>query len=201
LPRNRTGSRGSRVPPALTVTVRPARGRTAGSGDPGTASWRPWTRARAASKIASGSGSLPGPESEPVSLPLAGSRTVTPLPRSVSTLAWVAACCHISVCMAGAKSTGPPAIRSVLVRRSPACPVAARASRSAVAGATTIKSASCPSRTWFTRWTSSKTLLLTGLPERASQVATPTNRVAASVGMTVTSWPASVKSRRSDATL
>lgn len=72
------------------------------------------------------------------------------------------------------------------MRRSPACPVAALARRSAVAGATTIRSASCPRRTWLTLSTSSKTLLLTGLPERASHVATPTNRVAASVGMTVT---------------
>ena len=159
-------------------------------------------RARAASKIASGSGSRPGPESDPVSRPLAGSSTVTPRLRRVSTLAWVAGCCHISVCMAGAISTGqPPAISRVLVRRSLAWPVAARASRSAVAGATTISSASWPRRTWLTVCTSSKTLLLTGCPDSASHVATPTKRVAASVGMTVTSWPASVKSRRSDATL
>ena len=42
------------------------------------------------------------------------------------------------------------------------------------------------------RGTSSKTPVCTGWPESASKVAAPTKRNAASVGMTRTSWPASV---------
>ena len=47
--------------------------------------------------------------------------TNAPLLRSVATLACVAGCSHISVCMAGANSTGHRAVSSVLVGvRSPA---------------------------------------------------------------------------------
>ena len=53
------------------------------------------------STISAGSGSRPAPESAPVSRPTAGSRTTTPRSRSVATLARVAGCSHISVCIAG----------------------------------------------------------------------------------------------------
>ena len=74
-PRNRTGSRGSRVPPALIVTVSPASGlwrrRKGRRPTPAAAASRDTAgapaRASAASKMASGSGSRPGPESDPVS--------------------------------------------------------------------------------------------------------------------------------------
>jgi len=197
LPRKRTGSRGSRVPPAVMVTVLPLSGPGADSGSAG----RRFTAAMAAAKMSSGSGRRPAPESLPVRRPMPGSITRVPRLRKVWTLARVAGCAHISVCMAGAKRTGPRAMSRVLVSRSLACPEAARASRSAVAGATTMRSASCPSRTWLTFSTSSKTELETGLPDNASQVATPTNRVEASVGITETLCPASVKRRSSDADL
>ena len=68
---------------------------------------------------------------------------------NVATLACVAGCSHISVCIAGAKTTGHRAVSnvavsSVAVNRSSARPATARASRSAVAGATTTRSASWP---------------------------------------------------------
>src|SRR5262249_28317089 len=45
------------------------------------------------------------------------------------------------------------------------------------------------------------TSVATGLPDSASKVAAPTNRSAASVGTTVTWWPASASSRTSSAAL
>ena len=135
----------------------------------------------------------PGPESVPVSRPWAGCNTVIPRLRKVSTLAWVAGLHHISVCIAGATTMGHVATRQELVNRSSARPWARRASRSAVAGAMTMRSASWPSRTCCTLSTSSKTSVLTGWCERASKVGAPTNLRAAGVGTTRTSTPASVK--------
>jgi hypothetical protein len=88
--------------------------------------------------------------------------------------------------MAGANSTGQRAVSRMAVSRSSARPVAARASRSAVAGATMTRSACWPSRTCGTSGTSSQTLVLTGWPERAAQVAAPTKRSASAVGTTLT---------------
>ncbi len=192
LPRKRTGSSGSRVPPAVTTTRRPVSA--------------PEARRRSSSrtqtaKRSSGSGRRPGPESRPVSRPVAGGTTCTPRSPSVATLAWVAGCSHISVCMAGAMTTGQRAVSRTLVSRSSAWPVAARASRSAVAGATTTRSASRPIRTCGTSVMPDHTSVWTGLPDRADQVASPTKWRAEAVGTTVTSWPASVSSRRSEQAL
>ena len=116
-------------------------------------------------------------------------------------MATVAGWCHISVCMAGARTTGHVAVSSTLPSRSGAIPAAVRASRSAVAGATTTRSARRPSRTWFTSSTASNVSVRTGRPERASHVAAPTNSRALAVGTTVTPWPASVIRRSSNAAL
>ena len=182
----RTGSRCSRVPPALTATRRPVRSRLAA---------RPAILGSARIELttansSAGSGSRPGPESGPVSRPESGSTTTAPRSRRTATLDWVAGCSHISVCMAGAKITGARAVSSTLVSRSSAWPVAARASRSAVAGATTTRSVSWPSLTCGTRCASSNTPVCTGRPDSAAQVAAPTNSSAAAVGTTVTSCPA-----------
>ena len=80
-------------------------------------------------------------------------------------------------------------------------PWVARASRSAVAGATMMQSASWPSRTCGTRCASCHTSVATGLPDSASQVAAPTNLRAAEVGTTVTSQPVSVRPRRTSQAL
>src|SRR5206468_639697 len=71
------------------------------------------SRLSAAAKIAAGSGSRPAPLSRPVRRPVAGGRTTAPRRRSSATLAWVAGCSHISVCMAGAYSTGQRAVSRV----------------------------------------------------------------------------------------
>ena len=71
-------------------------------------------------------------------------------------------------------------------------PATARAIRSAVAGATTTRSACWPKRTWGTSETSSNTPVCTGLPDSASKVAAPTNLSADSVGTTRTECPASL---------
>ena len=60
--------------------------------------------------ISSASGSRPAPLSAPVSRPDAGSRTMEPRRRSVATLSMVAGWNHISVCIAGANSTGHRAV-------------------------------------------------------------------------------------------
>ena len=112
--------------------------------------------------------------------------TMAPRRRSSATLAWVAGCSHISVCMAGAYSTGHRAVSKVAVSRSPAIPAAARASRSAVAGATRTRSAACPIRTCGTSDTPVHTSVVTGWPDSAAQVASPTNRSASGVGTTRT---------------
>ena len=100
--------------------------------------------------------------------------------------AWVAGCSHISVCIAGANTTGQRAVRSVLVSRSSARPWAALASRSAVAGATKTRSALWPRRTCGTSATPDQTSVVTGSPERAAQVGSPTKRNASRVGTTRT---------------
>jgi hypothetical protein len=151
--------------------------------------------------MSAGSGSRPLPVSAPVSRPTAGSMTSAPRLRSVSTLATVAGCSHISVCMAGTKMTGPRAVSSVDVSRSSARPAAARAMRSAVAGATSTRSACRPMRTCGTSCTSSKTSVCTGRPDNAAQVGSPTKRRADLVGTTVTPWPDSVSRRSTSAIL
>ncbi len=125
----------------------------------------------------------------------------TPRSLSVATFACVAGWSHISVCIAGAITTGHRAVSSTVVSRSFAWPVAARANRSAVAGATTTRSASWPIRTCGTDVMSDQTSVCTGLPDNADQVAAPTKFRAAAVGTTVTSCPASVSSRSSEQAL
>ena len=96
LPMKRTGSMGSRVPPAVTSTCSPAR------------SWRrPSERGRRAATMASGVGQAAGAARRPrPGGPTSGSTTCTPRRRSVATLSWTAGCSHISVCMAGQTTTG-----------------------------------------------------------------------------------------------
>ena len=192
-PMKRTGSHASRVPPALITMRWPARSFVMASPRRRTS--------RAAATIAGGSGSRPGPESAPVRRPTAGSNTRMPRSRRDCTLACVAGCCHISVCMAGAIMIGQVAVSRVLVRRSSASPWVALAMRSAVAGTTSTRSADLPSRTCGTACTPRHTVVETGLPDRAAHVASPTNFKADAVGTTVTSHPASVRPRKTSQAL
>ena len=208
LPRKRTGSSGSRVPPALTTRARPAR--SCGGRDPaaepaasaiGTASPAAPRIARAAETMRPGSGSRPAPESPPVKGPASGGMTLTPRRRSVATFSSVAGLVHIRVCMAGARTTGAVVIRMVAVSRSSARPVARRASRSADAGATTTSSAHSPISTCSTAAGSSKTPVLTGRPVTAARAGAPMKRSAASVATVRTSCPSRRSNRMTEGAL
>ena len=78
----RTGSMGSRVPPAVTSTFTPDRSCGSASAR-SSSSW-------ASVVISSGSGSRPAPVSAPVSRPDAGSSTMAPRRRKVATFSTVA---------------------------------------------------------------------------------------------------------------
>src|ERR1700722_6595269 len=93
--------------------------------------------------------------------------------------------------------TGQRAVSSVAVSRSFDMPAAARASRSAVAGATMTRSAVWPSFTCGTSATPVQTSVVTGSPDSASHVGAPTKRSASCVGITRTLWPLSLKRRSS----
>ena len=85
------------------------------------------------------------------------------------------------MCIAGAIATGQLAVRTVVVRRSSAIPAVTFATKDAVAGATTIRSALLASETCFTLSTSVKrsgSTISTLLCESASSVVVPINRVA-----------------------
>src|SRR5207302_815669 len=126
----RTGSRCSRVGPAVTTTFLPSHGARCSS-----------SRAAAAS-TASGSLIRPGRSLGPsASGPVSGPTKCHPRPASVFTLARVAGWAYMASFMAGAASTAPVRARSSAVSRSSASPRAARASRFAVAGPTINRSA------------------------------------------------------------
>ena len=96
LPRKRTLSSGSRVPPAVTSTRFPDSVPETGASN---------SSMRAA--IASGSAIRPSPTSPSASSPLSGPMTPTLRLRSVSMFAATAGCSHIRVFIAGATSIGP----------------------------------------------------------------------------------------------
>ena len=78
-----------------------------------------------------------------------------PRSRSVARLACVAGLRHISLCMAGARSTGASLASTVVPSKSSARPCASFAMVLAVAGAITMRSALWPSATWRTSATPS----------------------------------------------
>jgi hypothetical protein len=80
-------------------------------------------------------------------------------------------------------------------------PAAARASRSAVAGATMTRSAVWPSLTCGTSATPVQTSVVTGSPDSADHVGSPTKRRASGVGITRTECPDSFSSRSSSQAL
>ena len=101
-----------------------------------------------AATISGTSAMRPGPLSPSASGPSLGPTKATPSASSRARLRSVAGCRHIRVFIAGATSTGLSAAISVEVARSSAMPWAILAMMSAVAGATTTMSASCPSLMW-----------------------------------------------------
>ena len=144
-PTNRTGSMGSHVGPAVTTIRRPARSRPRDAAS------------STAARMSSGSAIRPTPSSPAASGPLAGPTTTVPRSSRARTLAWVAGCSHMTLCMAGATTSGQVASRRVEVSRSSAIPPESLAMTFAVAGATTATSAPRASRTCNTEPGSSHT--------------------------------------------
>jgi hypothetical protein len=177
------------VPPRLTSTRVPASVRVSSS-----AAVTPAIRS-------SSSASRPGPVSPEVSGPLAGGTTSTPRRSSSARLARVAGCCHISVCIAGATTTGPGKASATLVSRSSARPAAIRARVWAVAGATTSTWPQRARATCSTAAGSSHTDAGTCRPVRAAKVARLTIASPALVRIGCTSAPARISSRASSAAL
>ena len=105
----------------------------------------------AAAAISSGSAMRPMPASPASAIsPAFGPTTATPSPASRARLRRVAGCSHIRGFIAGATRTGRSVASSTVEARSSACPPAILAMRSAVAGATTMRSASRASLMWPT---------------------------------------------------
>ena len=181
------------MPPAETTTRRPAR---SGRGSAAAAS-----RVSAAAKISSGSGSRPGPVSaagEPAGRRVEHDHAALAQGRDVGLGRGVVP--HLGVHRRREQHRAPRRQQRE-VSRSSARPCAARASRSAVAGATTTRSASRPSRTCGTRRRPPTPSSRPACPDSAAQVGAPTNSSAAAVGTTVTSCPDSVSSRSSETRL
>jgi hypothetical protein len=132
----RTGSIGSSVGPAVTMTRLPA-----SAVDVDSAS-------SIAALMASTDARRPWPTSPLASSPLSGSTMIAPRSRSVATFACVAGLAHMWVSIAGAMTSGACEARTVVPMRSSAKPLASRAIVCAVAGATTMTSACCPIATW-----------------------------------------------------
>jgi hypothetical protein len=89
----------------------------------------------------------PVPSSPAASEPCAGPTMRAPRDNSAVTLACVAGCSHIPVCIAGRGRAGSSPRATSTVSRSSAMPCASLAITFAVAGATTAMSASWASRT------------------------------------------------------
>ena len=134
----RTGSMGSAVGPAVTRARLPVSG-------PGAA---PPNAAWITAKISAGSAMRPGPNSPQAIAPSSGPTNCTPSAFRVARFRWVAAWVHMRTFLAGAISTGLSVANRVVEARSPARPCAALAIRSAVAGATTTRSADRDSSMW-----------------------------------------------------
>ena len=132
----RTGSMASKVGPLVTKARRPLRGASA----PKYSSM--------AARISIGSAIRPLPNSPQARSPASGPIWRTPRDLRVAILAWVAGWAHIRVFIEGAISTGLSAASKVVEARSSASPWASLARRSALAGATTIRSDSRDRRIW-----------------------------------------------------
>jgi hypothetical protein len=193
LVRPRTGSIGSKVGPAVTSTRRPARCFGA-------------KKAIVSARISSGSSMRPSPVSPQAWSPLPGPSTVVPSARSCATLRCVAGCDHISRFIAGATSSAQRSIgraTQASASRSSARPCSSRARKSALAGATTIASASrvrlmCA---MLLGSRASHGSANTGRPESACSVTAPMKRCADSVITTCTLAPSLAYARTSSAPL
>ena len=118
-------------------------------------------------------------------------------------LSWVSRFSHMFTFMAGASSTGARVASTTAASRSSAMPAASRAMTSAVAGATSTRSAWSASWMWPI-WASSagsNRLRATGCPDSVCSVRGVMNLVAARVITTRTSAPALRSKRQVSAAL
>ena len=176
----RTGSRRSRVAPAVTITRRPLRSSFAVS-----------SRVISA-RMASGSLIRPAPVSPQARYPPSGPTKTTPRSRRTAALCCVAGAVHMPVFMAGARRIGALVARTVVDSMSSAIPQAILAMMLAVAGAMTNRSAAFASAMCSTSQVSGRAnvSVTTGWLERVSKVSGATNSVAFLVMMTWTAAPA-----------
>ena len=101
-----------------------------------------------AARIAGGSARRPGPNSPQAIGPSSGPTTSAPSALSAARLRWVAGCSHMRTFIAGASNTRLSVASNTVLARSLAMPAASLAIRSAVAGATTTRSALRDSSIW-----------------------------------------------------
>ncbi len=183
----RTGSRGSRVGPAVTTTRLPNHLLLLVC---------PSSRS-AAAKMTSGSLMRPGRSLGPsASAPISGPTKRQPRAVSAVIFAAVAGFAYIASFMAGAASTGRSArASSKAVNRSSAIPMAQRARVLAVAGARMMRSECLARSMCASARPPSHSELSTGRPVSASNVSGRTNSAAAAVRATSTVAPASVSRR------
>ncbi len=186
----RTGSIGSSVGPAVTSTRLPA-------------SAFGWNQASISATIAAGSIMRPMPTSPQAWSPDAGPAKATPSSCSCRTLRWVAGLSHISTFIAGATISAQRRASTSVDSRSSARPCATLARKSALAGATTIRSRSRESSmcAMLSATRGSQRSVHTVWPVSACRVTGVTKRVAASVMATRTSQPALPSRRASSAAL
>ncbi len=137
------------------------------------------------------------------SLTTGSTRVTRPASNSFSrrTLAWTMGFSHMFTFMAGAITRGVAGGRAsrVAAARSSPRPQAARARKSALAGATSTRSAHSPSRMWGMEPTIRSSS--TGLPDRVSKLMGVTKAVAAGVMTTLVSTPLAFSSRITSSTL
>jgi len=186
----RTGSMASKVGPAVISTFLPAS--TLGV-----------KKAVTSASISSGSSMRPAPTSPQACSPLAGPSRCTPSACNCAALRCVAGFSHIWRFIAGATSSGQSRASTIVVSRSSASPCAARARKSAEAGATRIRSA-CRDRSICAiafGMRASHWSVNTGLPDKAWNVVAVTKWVAPSVIATCTSAPCLPSRRTSSAAL
>ena len=195
----RTGSKCSRVGPAVTTTRFP----THLPAPPAVVPLAPLaplvappSSRAAAAKIASASLMRPGRSLGPSArAPTSGPMKVHPRCVSVFTFSTVAGCAYIASFIAGAARTGPVRASRMAVSRSSAIPMAARASTFAVAGATMTRSGSLASPMCASARPRSQREVSTGRPVSASKVRGRTNSAADAVSTTSTVAPASLRRR------
>ncbi len=185
----RTASNGSRVGPAVTTTVLPARP------GPGQA------KRSTSSAITRTSASLPYPTSPHAVVPSSGGTTTYPSSRSVETFRCTSALSHILGFIAGATRRPHSTASATVVKASSARPAASFARTLAVAGATANASAPRAVSKCANARSRAKRSVIVGLLVTASKRRGSTSLVAFGVITVVTSAPSAISRRASSAAL